>query len=90
MSLDSVDKDSIQIKFNESVFSDPLTDFKINEGLPLLIPLPRQIDPVKAEQLEEVLDTVESSANFVATGNLAVNIILGASLKYLWGMINTL
>ena len=29
-------------------------------------------------------------ANVLATSSLPVNIILGASLKYLWGMVNSL
>ena len=29
-------------------------------------------------------------ANVLATSSLPVNIVLGASLKYLWGMVNSL
>lgn len=36
------------------------------------------------------MGAANSAGNAVATSNLAVNILLGASLKYLWGMINTL
>ena len=40
--------------------------------------------------LTAVLDSAQGAANAFATGNVAINILLGASLKFLWGMINTL
>ena len=36
------------------------------------------------------MDVAQGTANAIATGNIFVNILLGASLKFLWGMINTL
>ena len=36
------------------------------------------------------MNAANGAANTVATGNIAINILLGTSLKYLWGMINTL
>ena len=36
------------------------------------------------------MDAANNTANTVATGNIVVNILLGSSLKLLWGMINTL
>ena len=36
------------------------------------------------------MDAASGAANSFATGNLVINILLGSSLKFLWGMINTL
>ena len=36
------------------------------------------------------MSATHSAANTIATGNVVLNIILGSSLKLLWGMINTL
>ena len=36
------------------------------------------------------MSAATSTANTFATGNIVLNIILGSSLKLLWGMINTL
>ena len=36
------------------------------------------------------MSAATNTANTFATGNIALNIILGSSLKLLWGMINTL
>jgi hypothetical protein len=32
----------------------------------------------------------QKSANLLATSSLPLNIVMGVSLKYLWGMVNTL
>ena len=82
--------DQISVTFDPTVFFDPDSDFKINEGDPLFIDLPRQIDPEKAEVIESTMNAVQGTANVIATGNVFVNIALSASLKFLWGMINTL
>lgn len=82
--------DRISIKFDKSIWSDPDTDFEVNEGKPLIIKLPRQMDPGKAEAIASTMDAANGAANTVATGNIIVNILLGSSLKLLWGMINTL
>ena len=36
------------------------------------------------------MGAANGAANTVATGNIVLNILLGSSLKFLWGMINTL
>ena len=36
------------------------------------------------------MDAAQGAANSVATGNVVLNIVLGSSLKLLWGLINTL
>ena len=56
----------------------------------MIIELPRQIDPEVAEAILSTMDAAQGTANAIATGNVFVNILLGASLKFLWGMINTL
>ena len=48
------------------------------------------MDPGKAEAIASTMDAANGAANTVATGNIIVNILLGSSLKLLWGMINTL
>ena len=78
------------IQFDESIWNDPLTELEVNDGKPLIIKLPRQIDPEKAEAIESTMNAANGAANTVATGNIAINILLGTSLKFLWGMINTL
>ena len=55
-----------------------------------MIELPRQIEEAEAEQIASAMTTATSTANSFATGNIVLNIILGSSLKLLWGMINTL
>ena len=90
VSQDSTSLDQIEVTFDPTVFSDPDTELEVNAGEPLVIELPRQIDAEKAEQIESTMDVAQSTANAIATGNIAINIFLGASLKLLWGMINTL
>lgn len=84
------DPDLLVFEFREDVFSDPLTDISVNKGEPLIVALPRQIEPAEAEAIEGAMTVANSAGNVVATGNIVVNVLLGASLKYLWGMINTL
>ena len=36
------------------------------------------------------MDAAKDSGNTIATGNVVINIVLGSSLKLLWGMINML
>ena len=48
------------------------------------------MDPGTAEAIAATMDSANGAANTLATGNLVVNIVLGSSLKLLWGMINTL
>ena len=42
-----------------------------------------------AEELAGAVDSAMGSSNAVMTTNTIINIILGSSLKLLWGMINT-
>ena len=76
--------------FDSPVFSDPLSEISVNDGKPLLVKLPRQIDPEQAAAITSTMDKAQGAANTIATGNIFVNIVLGASLKLLWGMINML
>ena len=48
------------------------------------------MEEAEAEQIAAAMSTATSTANTFATGNIALNIVLGSSLKLLWGMINTL
>ena len=82
--------DHISIKFNDTYFEDPMTEISVNRGEPLVIKLPRQLDPGTAEAIAATMDSANGAANTLATGNLVINIVLGSSLKLLWGMINTL
>ena len=75
---------------DDRVFRDPDTDYSINDGSMIEFELQRQIDPEKAAQVEAVAGTASGVATFFTTGNILLNIILGLSLKALWGMINTL
>ena len=36
------------------------------------------------------MDAIQDGGNTIATGNVVINIVLGFSLKLLWGMINIL
>ena len=36
------------------------------------------------------MDAAKDTGNTIATGNVVINIVLGSSLKLLWGMINML
>ena len=76
--------------FDSPVFSDPLSEISVNDGKPLLVKLPRQIDPEQAAAITSTMDKAQSTANTIATSNIFINIVLGASLKLLWGMINML
>ena len=90
VSRDPTTPDKVSISFDKRYFSDPETDLEINEGSALVLDIPRQIDPAKAEQIATAMSAATSTANTFATGNVVLNIILGSSLKLLWGMINTL
>ena len=82
--------DQIYIKFNDTYFDDPLTEVSVNQGKPLVIKLPRQLDPGTAEAIAATMESANGAANTLATGNLVINILIGSSLKQLWTMINTL
>ena len=47
------------------------------------------MDKGMAAAVEGAVGGAMASSNAVMTGNTIINIILGASLKLLWGMINT-
>lgn len=53
-----------------------------------LIQVPKQLDPIESLTYTEKVETAESAMTTVATGNMFVSIFLGASLKYLWNIIN--
>lgn len=48
------------------------------------------MDAAEAAVIASTMDSANGAANTVATGNVVLNIVLGSSLKLLWGMINTL
>ena len=48
------------------------------------------MDPETAAAMASAMDTANGAANSITTGNIVINILLGSSLKFLWGMINTL
>ena len=52
--------------------------------------LPRQLNPEQAEAIQIAIDSVENAANAITTSNIALNLSLSMTLKFLWGMINTL
>ena len=82
--------DSLMISFDNSIFTDPDSNVEINSGEALLVKLPSQINAEEAAAIGAAMGTATSSANTFASGSMALNIVLGASLKFLWGMINTL
>ena len=43
--------DKIIIKFDKTIWNDPLSELEVNEGSPLIIKLPRQMDPGTAEAM---------------------------------------
>ena len=90
VSRDPTALDQISISLDKKFFSDPATDLEINGGETLILNVPRQIDPAEAEEIASAMTTATNTANTFATGNIVVNIILGSSLKLLWGMVNTL
>lgn len=90
VSKSPTDADLIEISFNQSIFSDPFLSFEVNSGESLIVTLPRQINAEKAQELAEQLDVATNASNSFAVGNFLLQILLGASLKFLWGMINTL
>ena len=49
VSRDPTTPDKVSISFDKRYFSDPETDLEINEGSALILNIPRQIDPAKAE-----------------------------------------
>lgn len=51
--------------------------------------IPRQTAEVKADQ-ETPFDIAKKMVDSLIASNLAVNIIMSASIQFLWGMINTL
>ena len=53
------------------------------------IPIYRQL-PSRALKSVEALQKNQKSLNALVTSSLPINILLGLSLKYLWGMVNTL
>jgi len=46
--------------------------------------------PADAVQTLKSVNSGAEKANVLATSSLPVNIVLGVSLKYLWGMVNSL
>ena len=48
------------------------------------------MDPDEMKEILSTMNGANGAANTIATGNTFLNILLGSSLKFLWGMINTL
>lgn len=48
------------------------------------------MDPGQAAAMASTMGAANGAANTLATGSTVLNILLGSSLKLLWGMINTL
>lgn len=61
-------------------FLDKLIEF--------VIEMPRQCEPNEGKLYSEQVEVVESAAATIFSGNFIVALLLGASLKYLWNVIN--
>eukprot|EP00347_Sterkiella_histriomuscorum_P011212 403373316 len=84
-------KDSISIKFLQNgYFLQASTRRAIKYSTTITKSLPKQMDPGDAAMLNAVGGSASSSLQGVMMSNLALNIIMSASLQYLWGMINVL
>jgi hypothetical protein len=91
ISLDSFNRDQLRvtIKDDSNFISaiDLVTSCVV--GSRSQISIYRQL-PADQLQAVDTLQKNQKSLNAVITSSLPVNILLGLSLKYLWGMVNTL
>jgi len=83
-------KDSISIHFDKSVFQDEYSDFEVNDGLPLIVALPRQLNSLEAETIQLSMSGVKGTASTVGIGATILSIFLSFSLMALWDLINIL
>ena len=90
ISVNPIEPDELRVTIDTSTIKDPELDTEIEANEPILIDLPRQIDEEQVKLIKDTMQVAQSSANTVASSNVLVNFILGTSLKFLWGMINTL
>ena len=90
VSKDPRSKDRVSVKFDERVFDDPFSYFEINDGEPIIVELPRQVDQGQAEAVEAAMESVKTVGGSVAVGTSIGQVLLNSSLKVLWGLISTL
>ena len=62
----------------------------ILKGTRLQLTIDQPLAPADAIETLKSVNSGAEKANILATSSLPVNIVLGASLKFLWGMVNSL
>lgn len=90
VSRSPTEKDHISVKFDEQVYFDAFSQFDLNDGMPVDVELPRQSDAEKVAALEQTAKAMQAAGTTLAASTTVLNIFLQASLKLLWGLINTL
>ena len=72
------------------MFRDAFTGNPVGSALPLEIDLPRMMDKDFARQLDVAAQAVSDTAGAVVIVNGLLQVLLGASLKAIWSVLNTL
>ena len=83
------DPDQVVLEFVGNQFFFDKFGSTISAGKTLSAKLPKQMNSKTASTIQTVTVVMKQATNTLMAGNLALNIILSASLQQLWSMINT-
>ena len=80
----------IQLYIQQNAIWDPVASNFANQLTIDPVDLPRMMDDEFAEIYTEFVVKTTEATTSVLNANLVINIVLGSSLKLMWGMVNTL
>ena len=92
VSFDPLYRDLLALEVIDPTYFVSAQDSKttILKGTRLQLTIDQPLAPADAVETLKSVNSGAEKANVLATSSLPVNIVLGASLKYLWGMVNSL
>ncbi len=92
VSLDPLYRDLLALEVIDPAYFVSALDSKttILKGTRLQLTIDQPLAPADAIETLKSVNSGAEKANILATSSLPVNIVLGASLKFLWGMVNSL
>ena len=90
ISPDLLEPDRLTCLIDPNVYIDANTRERVAQRRPLEINLPRMMDKDEARRLEITAKVVVETAAAVLVLNGLLQVLLGASLKAIWSVVNTL
>ena len=90
ISTNPLDSDKIVVSMRESLFVDIESGLFIESNDEMIREIPRQMKPDFAEKFDKNVVRANQVVTSLIGLNLILKLLLQRSLKYIWGIVNTL